>query len=438
MHLEMGTFPVKNIVFGSRTRWDDGVLELDADELLGPILAEPSIETAMLEIGKPGESTRIINYHDILEPRIKVEGPAMTYPGRCGRPADTVGSGRTHRLGGMTIMTCVDDPNVWAARGWSVDQKDDVPRPGRGKPWSWQRFVDMSGSGALLPYASTYNLCLALRLKGGLDSGNSSNILQSAILSLSDKLAETTLGLTPPEVEVFDLTEKDPSLPGVVLSCHLASQEARVGPRSAHGTAIYGVTRLSAPWVLGPTEMMDGAVTAGAAHVTWPFTNNPIMLGLARRHGKTLNFLGCIIGRTNWGAEEEMRLAGNRAAEAARLMGASGAIVTNDVRGRRFVDSISAIQAYERVGIKTVFVTEEEDNEDGNAPPFLYHPAEMAGVVSTGTGRMDPFPSVDRVIGGVDGVDPAWYLEQPYIQGRYGAAHVRDHYGVGRQSCIDY
>jgi hypothetical protein len=162
------------------------------------------------------------------------------------------------------------------------------------------------------------------------------------------------------------------------------------------------------------------------------------MLGLARRHGKTLNFLGCIIGRTNWGAEEEMRLAGNRAAEAARLMGASGAIVTNDVRGRRFVDSISAIQAYERVGIKTVFVTEEEDNEDGNAPPFLYHPAEMAGVVSTGTGRMDPFPSVDRVIGGVDGVDPAWYLEQPYIQGRYGAAHVRDHYGVGRQSCIDY
>ncbi len=108
MRLEMGTFPVKNIVFGSKTRWDDGVLELNADELLAPILAEPSIESAMLEIGKPGESTRIINYYDILEPRIKVEGSAMTYPGRVGRPADTVGSGRTHRLGGMTIMTCVD------------------------------------------------------------------------------------------------------------------------------------------------------------------------------------------------------------------------------------------------------------------------------------------------------------------------------------------
>jgi hypothetical protein len=39
----------------------------------------------------------------------------------------------------------------------------------------------------------------------------------------------------------------------------------------------------------------------------------------------------------------------------------------------------------------------------------------MAGVVSTGTGRMEAFPPVDRVIGGVDGVDPAWYQQQPHI-----------------------
>ncbi len=438
MRLELGTFPVKDIVFGSTTRWDNGTLELDHDELLGLVLAEPSISGAKLEIARPGESTRIINYYDIIEPRFKVEGPGMAYPGRCGRPVDTVGAGRTHRLGGMTAITSVDDPGQWASRGWSLDQKEDVPRPGRRNVWSFQRFVDMSGPGAVLPYSTTCNLCLAIRPKEGLDAGNRADVFHSALLRLSDKLAETTAGLEPPEVDLFDLTEKNPSLPGVVLSCHLASQEAAVGPRSAAGTAIYGVTRLSAPWVLGPTEMMDGAVTSGGAHVTWPFTNNPIALGLCRRHGRTLNFLGCIIGRTNWGAEEEMRLAGNRAAEAARLMGASSAIVTNDVRGRRFVDSVRTVQAYERLGIQTVFVTEEEDNEDGNAPPFLYHPPEMAAVVSTGAGAMSSFPAMDQVIGGVDGVDPAWYQEQPAIQGRYGAAHVRDHYGAGRQSCIDY
>jgi glycine reductase len=290
----------------------------------------------------------------------------------------------------------------------------------------------------VLPYSSTCNVSLAIRPKAGLDAGNRAEIFHSALISLSDRLAEATAGLEPPEVEVFDLMEKDLSLPGVVLSCHLASQEAAVGPRSAAGTAIYGVTRLSAPWVLGPTEMMDGALTGSGAHVTWPFTNNPVVLGLCRRHGKTLNFLGCIVGRTNWGAEEEMHLAGSRAAQAAKLMGARGAIITNDVRGRRFVDSVRTVQAYERLGIHTVFLTEEEDNEDGNAPPFLYHPPEMAAVASTGTGAMPPFPAMERVIGCVDGVDPAWYQEQPAIQGRYGAAYVRDHYGVGRQSCIDY
>ncbi|MAF54340.1 MAG: hypothetical protein FI707_15495 [SAR202 cluster bacterium] len=438
MRLELDTFPVTDIVFGSRTAYDNGILELNHDELLSSVMAESNIVAAKLEIGKPGQSTRIINYYDILEPRVKAGGQSATYPGRSGRPVDTVGAGRTHRLGGTTVMSLVDDPSEWAARGWSLDQPEDVPRPGRRNVWSFQRFVDMSGAGAVLPYAATHNVCLTMRPKEGLDSGNRADILHSALLRLSDKLAETTLGLEPPEAEVFDLTTKDPSLPGVVFSCHLASMEAGVGPRSASGTAIYGVTRLSAPWVLGPTEMMDGAVTGGGAHVTWPFTNNPVVEGLCRRHGTSINFLGCIIGRTNWGGEEEMRLAGSRAAQAAKLLGAQGAIITNDVRGRRFVDSVRTVQAYEQLGINTVFLSEEEDNEDGNAPPFLYHPPEMTAVVSTGTGTIGPFPPVDRVIGGVEGVDPAWYDEQPYIHGRYGAAHVRDHYGVGRQSCIDY
>jgi hypothetical protein len=133
-----------------------------------------------------------------------------------------------------------------------------------------------------------------------------------------------------------------------------------------------------------------------------------------------------------------MKLSANRAAQAARLLGATGAIVTNDVRGRRFVDSVRTIEACERLGIQTVFLTEEEDNEEGNAPPFLYHPAAMAAVVSTGTGQAGPFPAVERVIGGVNGMDAAWYDEMKLIVGRYGVGHVRDHYGTGAQSCVDY
>ena len=101
MRLELGNFPVTDIVFGSETAWKDGILKVDKESLLAPVLAEPGVEDATLEIAKPGESVRIINHFDVLEPRVKVGGPGIAYPERAGRPVDTVGQGRTHRLGGM-------------------------------------------------------------------------------------------------------------------------------------------------------------------------------------------------------------------------------------------------------------------------------------------------------------------------------------------------
>lgn len=432
MRLELATFNVKDVRFGSGTRLDNGILELDHDALLLPVLADADIEEAKLEIAKPGDSTRIVGYIDIVEPRVKVSGQGMTYPGKVGRPIDTVGEGRTHRLAGVGVIACHDQGII------PYLDREEIVRPNRRATWAWHRFIDMSGPGAILPYASTTNVCLTLKLKDGLTISDRAVVIDTALLRLSDRLAETTVDLEPSSVEAFDLTENDPSLPNVVFIALLAASEITVGPRSPHGTAIYGVTRLSAPWVLGPTELLDGAVTGTHTHDTWPLVNNPVVEGLCRRHGKDLNFVGCMIGRTNWGGEDEMKLAANRAAQAARLLGATGAIVTNDVRGRRFVDSVRTIEACERLGIQTIFLTEEEDNEEGNAPPFLYHPAAMAAVVSTGTGQAGPFPAVERVIGGVNGMDAAWYDEMKLIVGRYGVGHVRDHYGTGAQSCVDY
>ena len=432
MPLEIGTFQVDEVRFGSSTRLDGSVLELDHDDLLASVVAESDIEQAKLEIAEPGEPTRIVGYYDIVEPRTKVQGEGTVYPGKVGRSIATVGEGRTHRLNGVSVVACHEqDLKPYLDR-------EEVVRPERRAAWAWHRFIDMSGPGAILPYSSTINVCLTLKLKEGLNQSDKAVVLDTALFQISDRLAETTVDLEPTSVEVFDLSETDPSLPGVASITLLAASEILTGPRSPHGTAIYGVTRLSAPWVLGPTEVLDGAVTGGHTHDTWPLVNNPIVEGLCRRHGKDLNFVGCIIGRTNWGGEEEMKLAANRAAKAAKLLGATGAIVTNDVRGRRFVDSVRTIEACERLGIQTVFVTEEEDNEEGNAPPFLYHPPEMAAIVSTGTGQAGPFPAVDRVIGSTNGIDSAWYEEMKPIVGRYGAGHVRDHYGIGAQSCIDY
>ncbi len=453
MRLELGNFPVTDVVFGSRNAWKDGILELDADMLLAPVLAEPNVRGASMDIARPGESVRIINHFDILEPRVKVSGQGTVYPGRAGRPVDTVGQGRTHRMGGMTLVVSYDGAyDRWgsnapagylsapkAPKWFETHGLVEMPREDRRQTWSNHHFIDMSGPGAVLPFASTVNVCLSLKLAEGLDIQNKADVSNAVGLKMQDTLAETVRSLEPPDMEVFDVGVKDPSLPGMVFVWMLSSPEGSHGPQSIHGSGVYGHTRLSAPWLLWPTEVMDGAITGGGrGHGSWAMSNNPIVMGLSRRHGKSLNFLSCIILREPWYSEEEMQFVGNRAAEAAKQLGASGAIVTNEVRGLQFVSSARTVQAIERVGVSTVWVSEEEDNEDGNVPPFLYHPEEMKAVVSAGTGAAGPFPAVERVLGSAAGAPEKWYGEQPAVPGRYGVEHVLDHYGFGRQHCVDY
>ena len=104
MRLELGTFPVTDIAFGPRTRYDGGRLTVDREAVLAAVQQDPRIATAELEIARPGESVRIWPVRDVIEPRVKVEGPGVCYPGICGRDIATVGEGRTHRLAGMGVV----------------------------------------------------------------------------------------------------------------------------------------------------------------------------------------------------------------------------------------------------------------------------------------------------------------------------------------------
>src|SRR5437762_10357227 len=96
MRLELGTFPVKDIVFGGATRYDAGQLTVDRDAVLAAVRQDPRIATAELEIARPGDSVRIWPVRDVIEPRIKVEGPGICYPGICGREIATVGRSEEH------------------------------------------------------------------------------------------------------------------------------------------------------------------------------------------------------------------------------------------------------------------------------------------------------------------------------------------------------
>lgn len=424
MPLELANFPVNDVSFGPRTYWEGGVLHLDRAELSALVREDPYVDSVEIQIARPGESARIANVRDILEPKAKVGGTAVAYPGISGRPVDTVGQGRTHRLAGFTVMACARMPEtrVDGSRFWGRTVR--------------HQFIDMSGPGAITPYASLFNLCLELKTKKQLDPDTWNRAIQAAMLRVCDRLAQATVRIEPPELEVIDLTPK-PDLPGFVFIPCLASPEHRFGNTSSLGTAVYGVTRLTPPWLLQPTEMLDGAVCGTyGANFTWPLTNT-IPFHMARRHGRDFNFLGCVVVRTNWESQSDKQLMANRAVQLAQTVGAQGAIVTTNVRGQRFVETILTLQACERAGINVVLLTQEEDDENGTASPLLIPAPEAVAVVSTGTGGVaGPFPAVRNVIGALG--DDVWFGEQPSIHGRYGVSHAEDIYGFTRLSCIDY
>jgi glycine reductase complex component B subunit alpha and beta len=429
MRLEMGTFPVHDVVFGSHTRWQDGRLEIDRDSILELILHDPRIATAELELAKPGESVRIWPVRDVIEPRIKVEGPGVVYPGICGRPITTVGQGRTHRLAGMGV-TEVSGVNWHEAGGDYVEI-----------------FLDMIGPWAgLIPMSSLINVCVVVEPDPALGNEAQNLAVHNAALIVSDRLAAAVQDLHPPEREVFELRPVDPALPKVVYIQCIHSPQAMSGSLHTFCTTTYGLTQLTPPWLFHPNEILDGAITGPyrtAVAMSWTVANNPVLLDLYRRHGVDWNFLGVIALRTEWTTQHEKQLMANQTAKLAQMLGAQGAIVTWDAGGNEFIEVIRTIQACERLGIKTVFLTSEDD-ATGGAPTMLEPLREADAIVSTSffktrTLEVPELPAVQRVIGHQTKlIGPLRDQPVPTAGPLPPPPRYDDHYGFNRLSCAEF
>ncbi len=429
MQLEIGTFPVEQIEFGSRTRYQDSRLEVNKNSVLEAVHGDSRIASADLEITCPGESVRIWPVRDVIEPRLKVEGPGVTYPGICGRAITTVGQGLTHRLAGMGIVE-VSSVNWHDAGGDFVEI-----------------YLDMSGPWAeMIPQSKLINLCLIVEPDPGLGNEAQNDAVHKAALVVNDEIAAATRDLTPPKREVFTLEEVDPTLPKVVYIWCVHSPQAMSGSPTAFCTATYGLTQLTPPWYLHPNEILDGALTGPyrtAFAMSWNVANNPVLLDLYRRHGVDWNFLGVIVLRTEWTTQHEKLLMANQTAKYAKLLGAEGAVLTWDAGGNEFIEVVRTIQACEHLGIKTVFLTSEDDATE--ATPTMLEPLpEADAIVSTSffkssTLQLPDMPPVERVIG---------LQEKPVgpLRDRLASTagplppppRYDDHYGFNSLSCIEY
>lgn len=429
MRLEMGTFPVNEVVFGQQTSYSDGLLQINKAELLNAIRSDPRIAKIDIELALPGESVRIWPVRDVVEPRVKVDGPGVVYPGICGRSIETVGENKTHRLSGIAVVEVSETP-------WHEAGGDHL-----------LVFLDMTGPWAdLMPYKSLANVCVVVEPDPALGVDARNDAVHKATLTVSDILAATTQHLEPPEVEVFELKEVDPSLPKVVYVQCLHSPQAMSGSASTFCVSTYGLTQLTPPWLFHPNEVLDGAISGPyrtAFATSWTVANNPVLLDMYRRHGVDFNFIGVIATRTEWTTQHEKQLTANQTAKLATMLGAEGAMVTWDAGGNEFIEVIRTVQACEKAGIKTVFLTSEDD-PTGSAPTMLEPISEADAIVTTGFFRsellgIDPLPEVERVIGNPQKISGR--LRDSYVPtaGPLPAPQrYDDHYGFNRLSSVEY
>ena len=60
MRLELADFPVKDVRFSGQTSYNNGVLEINKEELVALVLEDKRITSANLEPAFPNEKTRIV------------------------------------------------------------------------------------------------------------------------------------------------------------------------------------------------------------------------------------------------------------------------------------------------------------------------------------------------------------------------------------------
>jgi glycine reductase len=382
--LELHTVRLAGVELAEETRLDGRTLLVEPRELRELILQDGRVAQAEIALARPGESARIVHCLDAVEPRRKLDGPGTVFPGFLGGP-ETVGSGRTLRLEGVSVLT-----------------SSRFPQPFEGLLAAREAIVDMSGpSAAYSPMSRVTNLVLVLRPAPDLDNPDYDDAVRRASLQVADHLAQAALGAEPDEVSTFDFSQTRPGLPRVAYFYQMQGQG------SMADTYLYGRTIENlVPTLMHPNEFLDGAVVSGVfvyacfKNPTYWHQNNPVIWEAQRRHGRELNFVGVIANRGHNYTQMEKERSSYWAAKLARFLRADGVILTAEGGGNSAIDMMLACQYMERHGIATAVLSYESPGADGRDFPLFYSVPEAQAIVSVGSDEeMVSLPRVERVIG---------------------------------------
>lgn len=392
MKLELGFIQINDVQFSNECAVKDGILYVNPEDVKAFVYdnddCKAYIKSINFDIAKPGESVRITPVKDVIEPRVKVEGPGGIFPGVVAK-VDTVGSGRTHVLKGAAVVTA----------GKIVGFQEGI--------------IDMSGPGAqYTPFSKTLNIVMVCEPVEGTKQHDYERAVRFAGLRAATFIGEAGKNVEPDEVKTFETygikegIEKFPNLPRVGYVHMLQTQGL------LHDTYVYGVdAKRIVATLINPTETMDGAILSGNCvsacdkNTTYHHLNNPVVAELFEQHGKTLNYVCNIITNENVYLADKQR-GSDWAAKLAKLLDLEAVIVSEEGFGNPDADLIMNCVKQEKQGIKTVLITDEYAGQDGKSQGLADSDPLADAVVTGGNANMViELPAMDKVIGMLDYVD---------------------------------
>ena len=388
MRLEIGKIFIKDLQFGPETKVENGVLYVNKEELLKEVSGDDRIASIDFDIARPGEEVRIIPVKDVVEPRVKVEGPGGIFPGFVSK-VEQVGSGRTHVLKGAAVVTT----------GKIVGFQEGI--------------VDMSGEGAkYTPFSKTNNLVIVCEPKEGVLQHDHEDAVRTIGFKAAAYLGKAGKDVEPDEVKTYETlpllkqVAQYPELPKVVYVYMLQTQGL------LHDTYVYGVdAKKIIPTFLYPTEVFDGAVVSGNCvsacdkNPSYVHMNHPIIEDLYERHGKDFNFLGCIITNEKVYLADKER-SSNMVAKLVEYIGADAAIISEEGFGNPDADLVMNCNKVSAKGVKTVLVTDEYAGQDGRSQSLADSTPKGDAVVTAGNANEKVIlPPMKKIIGHVEAAD---------------------------------
>jgi sarcosine reductase len=383
--LELAAYEVAEVaeVATGGGSWESGRLIVDADAIAASAGGEPAIESVLVHVVRPGDSVRIANVLDVVEPAVRVGDPAGTFPGALGE-LSIAGRGRTNRLEGMGVVP------VARLAGLAQGEAADLP----------DSFIDMDGPGAARTrWSSTTNVVLDFEVRREAPVADIDRAIRRAALRTARDLAVTTIGSEPDSIEAMPPpVAGDGDLASVAVILQVGSE----GPLL--DTYYYGhPLRGCSPIVVDPREVLDGALTSGA--YDWAAARNPtafyqrntLLRELTAMNGERLQFAGAIVALGYLDSGFEKARSAMLSAQLAQRLGADGVICTTFETGNSHTDTMLTVRACERLGIRTTAILAETNGG------LTDHVPEADCLVSVGNEEelVDAW-SPERVIGGDD------------------------------------